>query len=212
MTAKTNTKTRTRKAKFNATSSLTAINGNIALLRKNSNAFRDLLQETLLMICRHAENTGDCTSMARLMNDGLTNWYRRGPICDYIRDFTPIIVTFKGGVASARFEEKDQRKPFNLDGMEATPFWDHKSLNKDNELPVEIDDLDTTVTKLADRLAKMLKEGKVATSAVEHAQRLIDGIKGTVSAARAADRKPKKSEQSETSEDEGAVAAAMAAA
>lgn len=185
MTTKT---VKARAAKFDATTSLKAINGNIALIRKNSNAFRDLLQKTLVMIAVHASNTGDCSAMARLMNDGLSNWYRRGPICDYIRDFTPIVVTFKGGVAQAKFEEKDQRKPFNIDGLRSTPFWEHKSLQKDNELPLEIDEVDTNVTKLADRLTKKLADGGIAPSAVEHTKTLIAALRDTVQKVRAADR------------------------
>lgn len=95
MTAKKTVRT----ARFNAGTSLREINQNIALIRRNSNDFRELLQKTLIAICIHAANTGDCSAMARLMNDGLTNWYRRGPICDYILDFTLIKVTFKAGVA-----------------------------------------------------------------------------------------------------------------
>ena len=210
MTAKT-VKTRTPSKKPNATydagKGLAAINQNISLIRTNSNAFRQLVQDTLVMISRHAMVTGDCTAMARLMNDGLTNWHRRGPICDYIKDFTPILVVFKGGVATAKLEEKDQRKPFNIDGMVATPFWEHKSLAKDNELPLEIDDLDTTVTKLADRLAKKLKDGDIAPTAIEHAKRLIDGLKATVSRVREGDRETKPKPKPEI--DEGEAAAAM---
>lgn len=199
-------------ATYDAGKGLAAINQNIATIRTNSNAFRQLVQDTLVMISRHAMVTGDCTAMARLMNDGLTNWHRRGPICDYVKDFTPIIVTFKGGVATAKLEEKDQRKPFNIDGMVATPFWDHKSLAKDNELPLEIDDLDTKVAKLADWLAKRIEKKKdgtidVAPTAVDHAKRLIEGLKTTVSKAREGDRDTPKAPKPEV--DEGAAAAAM---
>lgn len=208
MTTQKNPRSPSKKpnATYDAGKGLAAINQNIATIRTNSNAFRQLVQDTLVMISRHALATGDCTAMARLMNDGLTNWHRRGPICDYVKDFTPIVVVFKGGVATAKLEEKDQRKPFNIDGMVATPFWEHKSLAKDNELPLEIDDLDTTVTKLADRLAKKLKDGDVAPTAVEHAKRLIDGLKATVSKVREADRSTK---ADSTPVDEGARAAAM---
>lgn len=187
MTANATAK-RAKKVTFNATTSLSAINNNIALIRKNSNAFRELLQNTLVLIATHAKETGDCSAMARLMNDGLTNWYRRGPICDYVRDFTPILVTFKAGVAQVKFEEKDQRKPFNIEGMRATPFWDHKSLNRDNELPLDADAIDTNVTKLADKLQKKLVDGGVDPAAVEHAKLLIAGLRETVQKVRAADR------------------------
>lgn len=171
--------------------SLAKINANIALLRKNSNLFRDKVQETLVLVARHADTYGDCSAMARLMNDGLCNWHRRGPICDYVRDFTPIIVTFKQGVAVAKFEEKDQRKPFNIDGMVATPWFEHKSLAKDNELPLTVDEVDTNVIKLADRLAKQIKDGKIAASAIEHTQAIIDGIKATVAKVRVPNPAPK---------------------
>lgn len=197
--------------KFDAATSLKKINGNISLLRKNSNAFRELLQNTLVMICVHADNTGDCSAMARLMNDGLSNWYRRGPICDYIRDFTPIVVTFKAGVAVAKFEEKDQRKPFNIDGLRATPFWEHKSLNKDNELPLDIDGVDTNVTKLADRLSKKLADGGIDPSAVEHTKTLIAALRETVQKVRAADR-PAKAKKVKAEPVQPDAAEAMAAA
>jgi len=189
MTTVANKKSKTRAAAAGVNAeacqtSLKVINANIALLRKNSNLFRAKVQETILLICRHAKDFGDCSAMARLMNDGLTNWHRRGPICDYVRDFTPIVVTFKSGVAVAKFEEADQRKPFNIDGMVATPFWDHKSLAKDNELPLGVDEIDSNVIKLADRLAKQLADGKIATAAREHAELLIKGIRDTVAAVR----------------------------
>ena len=191
-TAKT-TKTVRAKAKpapYDSAKGLAAINGNIALIRKNSNAFRDLLQDTLVMICRHGKNTGDVTAMARLMNDGLTNWYRRGPICDYVADFTPVKIVFKGGVAVASLGEKEQRKPWNIEGMVATPFWDHKSLAKDNELPQDIDEVATDVIKFAERLSKRLKDGKIAPTAIDHVTRLIASIKGAVQTVRQADPKP----------------------
>lgn len=191
----TNTKTKTKaKAKavaFDAATSLKKINSNIALLRKNSKAFQAKVQETLILIARHAHNTGDCSAAARLMNDALPGWSRRGPICIYIADFTPIRVIFKGGVANAKFAEKDgegQRPPFDIDGMVATPFWDHKSMRKDVELPIEIDDIDTDVIKLAERLAKRLKDKKIAPTAIDHTRRMIAALKGTVSAVRAEDR------------------------
>lgn len=183
--------TKKTKPAFDAATSLKKINGNIALLRKNSKAFQEKVQETLILIARHAQNTGDCSAAARLMNDALSGWFRRGPVCDYIADFTPIRVTFKSGVAQAKFIEKDkdgQRPPFDIDGMVATPFWDYKSMQKDAELPIEIDEIDTDVIKLADRLAKRLKDGKIAPSAIDHTKRMIAALKGTVSAVRAEDR------------------------
>lgn len=210
-------KIKTKAAAFNAETSLKAINGNIALLRKNSNAFRDLLQTTLVLIATHADRTGDCNAMARLMNDGLTNWYRRGPICEYINDFTPIVVTFKAGVAQAKFEEKDQRKPFNIDGMKVTPFWEHKSLNKDNELPMDTDELDNSVAKLADRLTKKIKDKAILPDAVPHAEKLVTALRAVVSAARvdAAKAKPepepKKGKGRSNADDAAALMAAAAA-
>lgn len=194
MTSKTKTKTEAaapKAAAFDAATSLKKINGNIALLRKNSEAFQNKVQETLILIARHAQNTGDCSAAARLMNDALSGWFRRGPVCDYLADFTPIRVTFKGGVANAKFVEKGtdgSRPPFDIDGMVATPFWDHKSMQKDAELPIEIDEIDTDVIKLADRLAKRLKDGKIAPTAVAHTKRMIAALKGTVAAVRAEDR------------------------
>ena len=61
-------------------------------------------------------------------------------------------------------------------------------MQKDAELPIEIDEIDTDVIKLADRLAKRLKDGKIAPTAVNHTKRMIAALKGTVSAVRAEDR------------------------
>lgn len=198
--------TTTTKTESKQQTSLAAINGNIALLRKNSKAFQNLLQKTLVMIATHAKNYGDCSAAARLMNDGLTNWFRRGPVCDYLKDFTPIIVTFKGGVAIARLEEKDQRKPFNIDGMVATPYWEHKSLARDNELPQEIDEVDTSVIQFVERLERKLVKGGISAAAVEHTKKLIAGLRGTVQAVRASER------PTPTPSQEEAAAAAQAAA
>lgn len=215
-TKKTKTATSTTKAvkatALNRETSLAKINGNIALIRKNSNAFRDLVQKTLVMICRHGKEFGDVTAMARLMNDGLTNWHRRGPVCDYVADFTPIIVKFKGGVAVASLQEKDQRKPWNIDGMEATPFWEHKSLQKDNELPLDVDDIDTNVVKFADRLKKMLDDKKIAPSAIEHTKALIAGIKSVVTTNRPTPKEKPKPSEAGASEVPAAAAAGAAVA
>lgn len=118
----------------------------------------------------------------------------------------------------ARFEEKDQRKPFNIDGLRATPFWEHKALNKDNELPMDTDDLDNTVAKLADRLSKKIKDNAILPDAVPHAEKLVASLRAVVSAARVDAMKAKapgqlkKAKKAKASADDAAAAMIAAAA
>ena len=82
-----------------AKTSLAATNNNITSLARRGKAFEQLLQKTLVMIAEHANGVGngDVSAAARLMNEGLRGWVRRGPLCKYIEAYTPIVVTFKVG-------------------------------------------------------------------------------------------------------------------
>ena len=52
-TAKTRTPSKKPNATYDAGKGLAAINQNISLIRTNSNAFRQLVQDTLVMISNH---------------------------------------------------------------------------------------------------------------------------------------------------------------
>lgn len=142
-----------------------AINLKIKSIKTTGKRFNDLVHETMVMVVTHAEQYGDCTGAARLV-DAMPMSNRRSLVIDHFTQYSPIRVakSAKTGQmnASLRKEEDKEYNAFNLAGLKLNR-WDERP-----EVENEPDILTFDVAK--DNVFKLLKsiEKKAEKSSDEH--------------------------------------------
>jgi hypothetical protein len=139
------------------------INKIIKAIKTTGDKYNHLVQDGIVAVIRHANDYGDCTGAARLV-DAMPRSNRRQLVIDHFAEFSPINVTKKGDVFSASlrkpFYDKDETKenknyrPFNIEGVKAHNWWERAGADK---LP-DVIDYDNIRTKMLAFFESQLKK------------------------------------------------------
>lgn len=110
------------------------INRIIKAVKTTGDKYNHLVQEAIVAIVIHANDYGDCTGAARLI-DAMPRSNRRQLVVDHFGQYSPINVqrdkdgNFKASLRKP-FMDKDETKPnkmynaFNIDGVRANNWWE----------------------------------------------------------------------------------------
>lgn len=103
------------------------INSAIRAVRTSAAKYNNLVQTAIVMIVEHANNYGDCTGAARLI-EAMPRSNRRSLVISHFRDYSPINVSKdKEGAYRANLDKGNaERQPraFDLDGVRANNWWE----------------------------------------------------------------------------------------
>jgi hypothetical protein len=106
------------------------INGLIKRVRTSGDKYNNLVQEAIVAIIRHANDYGDCTGAARLV-DAMPKSNRRTLVIDHFGDYSPIRVSkdAKTGAHNAGLRKPENKafKAFDIDGAKANNWWERAS-------------------------------------------------------------------------------------
>lgn len=109
------------------------INKLIRNIKTTANKYNTLVQDAIVAIVIHANDYGDCTGAARLL-DAMPRSNRRQLVVDHFAQYSPINVsrdkdgTFKASLRKP-FHDKEETKPnknynaFYIDGVRANNWW-----------------------------------------------------------------------------------------
>jgi hypothetical protein len=116
------------------------INTLIKAVKTTGDKYNNLVQSAIVAIVIHANDYGDCTGAARLV-DAMPRSNRRQLVVDHFAQYSPINVTRgSDGTFSASlrkpFMDKDETKPnrnynaFNIDGVRANNWFERPEAEK----------------------------------------------------------------------------------
>jgi hypothetical protein len=118
---------------MNMKTSSNAINKLIKAVKTTGDKYNVTVQEAVVAIIRHANDYGDCTGAARLV-DAMPRSNRRQLVVDHFAQYSPINVVKKGDAFSASLRkpyfDKEETKPnkaynpFNIEGVKANNWWE----------------------------------------------------------------------------------------
>lgn len=147
---------------FDATSSNKEINRLIRQVRKSQETNNVRVHRVMVMCAIHSNNTGDCTGFQRLLT-GLPSGLARNAsvIINTMKAYTPIqaqasTTGFKVNIAKPG---STNHKPYDIDGLNANPWYTHEDAQKDPVL-WSVDKIGEDLLKLADRIGKKIEKGE----------------------------------------------------
>jgi hypothetical protein len=110
-----------------------AVNRAIKTVKTVSGKYNQAVQDAIVLIIRHANDYGDCTGAARLL-DAMPRSNRRQLVVDHFAQYSPINVTKKNDKFSATlrkpYYDKAETKPdnnyrpFDIDGVKSNNWWE----------------------------------------------------------------------------------------
>lgn len=135
------------------------------------------VHETAVMILKHAKEHGDCSTAQGLVM-AMPASARREMLILWFKSFSPIVVK-NDGAWTAKMHPKDSKLyvPFDVEGGEATPFYKLAEKHKERP-PLDFKALRKMVEGLADRIEKMVAEGKVQEDDVPSAEAIVKQLSG----------------------------------
>ncbi len=148
---------------MNVKTSSAAINKLIKAVKKTGDKYNNTVQDAIVAIIRHANDYGDCTGAARLV-DAMPRSNRRQLVVDHFAQYSPISVVKFGETFNATlrkpFYDKDETKenpnyrPFDIEGVKANKWWERAGAKK---LP-DVIDYDNIRTKMLTFFESQLKK------------------------------------------------------
>src|ERR1700747_2422476 len=154
---------------------LKQIDANIVLVRTNSAALNELIQNTAMDILEHARQHKDCTRAQQLVN-AMPRSFRRSILIEWFATFSPI-VTKDSDDWNAKMHKPDSKlfRPFDLEGAAAKPWYE---MAEDKpEKTYDFAALVKMVERLGSVINKKIEDGKVPEAAGESWKAI--GAKGT---------------------------------
>jgi hypothetical protein len=174
---------------MNVKTSSAAINKLIKAVKTTGDKYNNTVQDAIVAIVRHANDYGDCTGAARLV-DAMPRSNRRQLVVDHFAQYSPISVVKKGETFNATlrkpFYDKDETKenpnyrPFDIEGVKANTWWTRAGADK---LP-DVVDYDNIRTKMLAFFESQLKKADKIENDNDKAQ-AVAFIKATRAAASA---------------------------
>ena len=150
---------------LNALNTKKGLSDGIKWVRTTGNKFDNTVHLIAVAVVVHAKEHGDCSFALRLV-EAMPRSARRAALIKWFTAFSPISVTFTKEADKRRV---GLRKPgmanfneYNIEGARANPYYDWDKA-EDNALAalLGLGDFNEAVVKLADRMAKAVKDGKV---------------------------------------------------
>ena len=135
----------------------------IGWVRGNGVRFDAVVTALAVAIMQHAKDTGDCTRALRLV-EAMPASARRAALVQWFGQYSPIAVTYAKEADKRRV---GLRKPgtqgynaFNIDAAREHPYYEKQVANEEAAM-FGIEDLNEKIVRLADFVAKRIKDGKV---------------------------------------------------
>ena len=112
-----------------------AVNRAIKAVKATGDKYNQSVQTAIVLVVRHANDYGDCTGAARLL-DAMPRSNRRQLVVDHFAQYSPINVTkdsktggFKATLRKPFYDKAETKpdenyRPFNIDGVKANNWWE----------------------------------------------------------------------------------------
>src|ERR1700747_1334371 len=155
---------------------LKQIDANIVLVRTNSAALNELIQNTAMDILEHARQHKDCTRAQQLVN-AMPRSFRRSILIEWFATFSPI-VTKDSDDWNAKMHKPDSKlfRPFDLEGAAAKPWYE---MAEDKpEKAYDFAELVKMVSRLSSAIDSKIKNGKVPEKDVPSAEAIVAKLAG----------------------------------
>lgn len=154
---------------FTKATNLRKIDTAIAAIGRSGTKLNNDIHATAMMILRHANEYGDCTRAAFLV-DAMPKSHRRGLLINWFAASSPISIakSAKSGLMKAHFRKPDNThyNPFDIDKADATPFFAMPEAERE-QLPMDyttfhgkIVDFMKAMEKRADKIANDAQKAK----------------------------------------------------
>jgi hypothetical protein len=157
------------------------INKLIKSVKTYGDKYNQCVQAAIVAIIRHANDYGDCTGAARLV-DAMPRSNRRQLVVDHFAQYSPINVLkddktklFK---ATLRKPESKNYNPFDIEGVKANNWWERSGAER---LP-DVVNFDTLRSKMLAYFESLLKKAEEVENEADRAD-AIAFIKSVRSAA-----------------------------
>lgn len=174
--------------------SLSAINKRITQVAKSATAVLQYIHETAVMCVQHANDFGDCSSAARLV-DAVPNAFRRSLLIGWFAAFSPISIAknAKTGLMKAHLSGKADAKKgeegfrdWNLEGAKATPFYAMPDAEREPDVPT-YDSIHSNVVAFIKRMETRIKGKDGVGGIADKAERVkalaeVEKLKAAVAA------------------------------
>ena len=135
------------------------------------------VHETAVLIAKHAQEHGDCSTAQGLIM-AMPASIRREMLILWFSKFTPIVVKNDDKWTAKMHKEGDKMfVPFDIEAGEATPFMTLAQQNKE-KAPLDFAGLVLLPQKMAKQLEKRIEDGLVSPDEIETAKALIETFKG----------------------------------
>jgi len=162
-------------------SNFAKIKSNITRITTNAVKLNGLIHETAMLIMKHAKEHGDC-SQAQDLVMAMPASMRRTMLIQWFSLYSPIVTkndaTFK---SKLRLSDNNLFVDFNLEGAEATPFWQIANETPESK-PMTYDEAVAFVARLAKRFDKELKENHVKAGDKTKTEKLAKALASLVPA------------------------------
>ncbi len=150
-----------------------AINTQITAVRTAFGKINNLVQSAALAVMVHAQQYGDCTGAARLL-DAMPKSSRRGLVQTFFQRYSPIAVHLdtKTGKMKAHLRNTESKaySPFNIEAARANPWYAMPEADKEPEI-LTLEDFKSSAERFVARMKKMAED----TEHVAKADRKVVG-------------------------------------
>lgn len=216
MTANTN-------APVSAASSNKAITSLINKVKKSGDEFNETVHNAMVAIAIHAQDYGDCTAAARLV-DAMPNTSRKTLVIKHFGEYSPIRVvksTKKGDngsmKASLRRDGDEGYNDFNIEGLKANPWYAREDAKRDPEfdlfftsaenkawaLVTQLENMATAKVTIKNAEGKDVQVNKINEHDQHRVKFLAASIKSAIRAAKNADLSQQQDTSNDTNQSDG---------